>query len=125
MSGQIKFDTALLSHFSKFGFVIIPNFYDAKKEIEPIQSDIYELIGLVAKKYDVKINRPKFTPNTFDIGYLDLISANRDYGSEVYDGVKQIPSFVRLVSSLKNESVFRFFRKNSLPGVAAGVMELE
>jgi hypothetical protein len=34
MSSRIKFDANLLSHFRKFGFVIIPNFYDAKKEIE-------------------------------------------------------------------------------------------
>lgn len=112
-------DDDLLIYFNKFGLVTIPNFYDAKTEIEPIQSDIYKLIGLVAEKYNVKIKRPTFSPETFDIGYLDLISANRAYGGEIYDAVKQIPSFMRLVASLKNERLYSFLRRNSLPGLAA------
>jgi hypothetical protein len=115
-----RLDSDLLSSFNDFGLVVIPNFYDAKTEIEPIQHDIYELIGLVAEKYGIKISRPKFCPETFDAGYLDLISVNRAYGGEVYDAVKQIPSFVRLVSSLKNEKLYSFLRRNSLPGIAAG-----
>ncbi len=108
-------------HFFKLnGFLIIPDFYNVKSEIEPIQKDIYKIIGLVADKYGVKINRPPFSPEHFDAGYIELLGHNRKYGGEIYDAVKQIPAFVRLVSSASNEALFRSLRQNSSPGIAAG-----
>ena len=108
-----------IEFFNHEGYLVIPDFYDAENEIKPIQKDIYNIIGLVADKYDIKLDRPVFSPDTFDNGYLNIIAVNRSYGGEIYDAVKQIPAFIRLVSSEKNEQIFMEIRPISLPGVAA------
>lgn len=105
--------------FNRDGLLIIPDFYDIENDIIPIQNDIYTIIGLVAEKYGIKLDRPAFLPETFDNGYLDIIAINRSYGGEIYDAVKQIPSFIRLLTSKKNEAIFKAIRQHSLPGIAA------
>ena len=108
-----------IESFSKEGYLILPNFYLGDEEIIPIQKAIYDIIGIVAIKYGIKIERQPFTPETFDEGYLEVIKVNRNYGGEIYDAVKQIPAFIRLVSSNKSEAIFQALRPNSFPGIAA------
>ena len=108
-----------IQSFNQEGYLIIPDFYEGEDEITPIQKAVYDIIGIVAKKYSIKIDRPSFSPDTFDEGYLDVIKINRNYGGEIYDAVKQIPAFIRLVSSKKNEAIFKELRPNSFAGVAA------
>lgn len=108
-----------IQSFNQEGYLIIPNFYVGEEEIIPIQKAIYDIIGIVAVKYGIKIDRSSFSPETFDEGYLNIIKVNRSYGGEIYDAVKQIPAFIRLVSEQKNEAIFRALRPNCLPGIAA------
>lgn len=119
MSSQELFSIEQVDSFQRDGYLIIPDFYDLTDEIIPIQRDIYEIIGLVADKYGIKISRNDFSTDTFDEGYLDIIAANRACGGEIYDAVKQIPAFIRLVASKKNEMIFKSLRPKSLPGIAA------
>lgn len=119
MTSQTILTKQQVESFNKDGFLIVPNFYDLENEIIPIQKDIYNILGLVAEKYGIELNRPNFSSETFDAGYVSIIEKNRTYGGEIYDAVKQIPSFLRLVSSKKNEVVFGEIRPNSLPGIAA------
>ena len=119
MSNEAQLTQEQIETFNRDGFIMLPEFYHAKDEIEPIQKVIYDIIGLVADKYGVELNRAVFSPQTFDDGYLDLITVDRSYGGEIYDAVKQIPAFIRLVSSKKHEAVFRAIRPQSLPGIAA------
>lgn len=105
--------------FNQEGYLIIPNFYDLEEDIKPIQRAIYDIIGLVAEKYAIPLERAEFSENSFDQGYVELISKNRICGGEIYDAVKQIPAFIRLVSCKKNEAVFQALRQKSLPGIAA------
>jgi hypothetical protein len=88
--------------------------------IEPIQRGIYDIIGLLLRKYALDIERPAFSADQFDAGYQQLIAADRAYGGEVYDAVKQIPAFMRLVSDAKHEKLFGELRENSNPALAAG-----
>lgn len=106
--------------FRDAGVLIIPDFYDLETEIRPIQQGIYDLIGLLIDKYGLAIERPPFTPGTFDAGFQELIAANRAYGAEIYDAVKQIPAFVRLVGNARHESLFRDLRPGAAPAVAGG-----
>jgi len=108
-----------IEHFNRLGFLIVPDFYDAKHEIEPIQSAIYQIIGLVADKYGIALERPAYSAAVFDSGYLDVIAVNRSYGGEIYDAVKQIPAFIRLLTSHKHEAIFKLLRPQSMPGIAA------
>jgi hypothetical protein len=108
-----------INFFNSEGYLILPGFYDYEKDILPIQKDIYEIIGIVSKKYNIMIARGPFEPNKFDECYLDIIKVNRSYGGEIYDAVKQIPAFIRLVTNSKNDDVFKALRPNSLPGIAA------
>lgn len=108
------------AQFERDGVLILKGFYDLKSQIEPIQRQIYEIIGLIINKYGLSIKRSTFSPERFDSGFQELIRCNRSYGAEVYDAVKQIPAFVRLVSHEAHDNLFRQLRKNALPGVAGG-----
>ena len=84
--------------FERDGYLVVRGFYDLASEIEPIQRAIYDVIGLIMRRHDLPISRRSFQPDTFDEGFQELIAANRRYGGEVYDAVKMIPAFVRLLS---------------------------
>lgn len=101
------------------GFAKIENFYDVEAEILPIQESIWKIIGILLKKYSIPYKQRSFNPATFDAGYQALISVDRSYGGEVYDAVKQIPEFMRLVSSKKNQEIFGALRETDLAGLAA------
>ncbi|TWE09694.1 phytanoyl-CoA dioxygenase PhyH [Pseudomonas sp. AG1028] len=110
-----------LRAFERDGVLVIPGFYDLEKDIVPIQRSIYDIIGLVLDKYHVAVERAPFSAETFDSGYQALIATNRAYGGEVYDAVKQIPAFVRLVAHPGHDLLLRELRgTESIPGVAAG-----
>jgi hypothetical protein len=109
----------LRDEFNRNGIAVIPGFYDVEIEILPIQKAIYEIIGLVMARHGLETRRQPFTPNGFYAGYRELIAANRAYGGEVYDLVKQIPAFLRLISSVRGESLFRQLRDTDLPGIGA------
>lgn len=107
--------------FSRDGVLILPGFYDLQRDILPVQRGIHDIIGLVLDKYRLPIEQKPFSAETFDSGFQALISANRAYGGEVYDAVKQIPGFIRLVAHPLHDQLFRELRgASSIPGVAAG-----
>jgi len=105
--------------FEEKGVLLIPGFYDQDQDIAPIQRAIYEVIGLVAERNGVTLDRKPFAPSHFDDKYLELIAVNRAFGAEVYDAVKQIPSFLRLVSSVRAEALFSTLRRTDMPGIGA------
>lgn len=109
-----------VEEFKRNGVLILRDFYDLERDIRPIQQAIYEIIGLLIAKYKLSIIRPGFEPECFDAGFQEMISINRAYGSEVYDAVKQIPAFIRLVGHPVHERLFRELRVGSVPAVAAG-----
>lgn len=109
-----------VKEFRKNGVLVVSDFYDKKAIVEPIQKGVYDIVGLLIDKYTLDIDRPAFSPETFDAGYRELIATDRGYGGEVYDAVKQIPAFMRLVSSHLHEDLFRELRASSIPGLAAG-----
>jgi hypothetical protein len=111
---------AQIAQFHRDGFLVLPGFYDLQSDIRPVQEGIHHLVGAVADRHGVALARPVFAHEAFDDGFLDLIAGNRAYGSEVYDAVKQIPAFVRLVADPRHEELMRALRPGSLPGIAAG-----
>ncbi len=111
---------AQAAEFHSNGVLILKGFYDLERDICPIQQAIYEIIGLVISKYELPIVRPDFSPKNFDAGFLQLIAINRSYGAEIYDAIKQIPAFIRLVALQVHEQLFLELRTGSMPAVAAG-----
>lgn len=109
-----------VEEFRRNGVLILKGFYDLDRDIRPIQSAIYDIIGLIISKYHLPIIRPAFSLDTFDAGFQQLIATNRAHGSEVYDAVKQISAFIRLIGHSAHEQLFRELRKGSIPAVAAG-----
>ncbi len=105
--------------FHEDGVLLIKSFFDLKQEIEPIQFAVYKIIQILITKYRLPIEQQAFTPQTFDSGYQELIAMNRRYGGEMYDAVKQIPAFLRLVASSRLESLMSQLRATDMPGVAA------
>lgn len=108
------------SEFQRNGVLVLKGFYDLERDIYPIQDAIYKIIGLIISKYDLPIVRPVFAPECFDAGFQQLITINRAYGAEIYDAVKQIPAFIRLVGNPIHEQLFAELRVGSIPAVAAG-----
>lgn len=109
-----------LETFHRDGVVVLRGFYDAQSEILPIQRAIHAVIGLVIEQNGLDIQQEPFTADAFDSGYQELIAHDRRLGGVIYDAVKQIPAFVRLVASQKHEDLIRRIRETDLGGVAAG-----
>lgn len=109
-----------IASFHRNGFLIVEQFYDVQRDIEPIQCGIHTIIGQVYKRHGLADTRPAFSPEHFDAGYLDLIKINRAYGGEVYDAIKQIPAFMRLLGLDSHEKLMRQLRADALPAIAAG-----
>lgn len=109
----------LRERFERDGFLVIHGYFDVEREIRPIQRAIYEIIGLVAARHAIALQRKPFSSEEFDAGYFELVGIDRAFGGEVYDLVKQIPAFLRLVSSEKSECFFRDLRRTDLAGIGA------
>jgi hypothetical protein len=109
-----------IHNFQRDGFLLIKDFYDLERDIVPIQKGIHKVIGQVLKRHSLQDTRGPFIPEHFDEGYQDLIKVNRNYGSEVYDAVKQIPAFMRLLGAVEHETLFHQLRDDAVPAIAAG-----
>ena len=110
---------AMRDEFAEKGYVVVPGFYDEGREVAPIREGARIIIARLADKYGIEA--PVDTPErAMSEGYRALIARDRKIGGEVYDAVKQIPAFMRLVSKHENDEVFRALRPESVPGIAAG-----
>jgi hypothetical protein len=103
--------------FDRDGVVVLKNFYDVEKEIVPILRPIHEIISICLKKYGVSYEQAPFSIENFDDGYLALLAKERRIGGEIYDAVKQIPAFMRLLASEKHEKLVKSLRGTTLAGV--------
>lgn len=113
-----KYD-AKASQFKRDGYVILRGYYDRETLIDPIREGVRSIVAQLCEKYGVKA--PLDTADeAMGPAYLALANANRAWGGEVYDAVKQIPAFMRLVSHSNNDDVFHAFRPGSNAGLAAG-----
>ena len=106
--------------FHEQGFLVIPGFYDLADDIAPIQKGIHQVIGQVLRRHGLPDTRRPFQPDTFDEGFQALIAANRAHGGEVYDAIKQIPAFMRLLGTPRHEALFSQLRAQAIPAIAAG-----
>ena len=111
------FSSIDIDFFEENGYILIKDFYDLDQDIYPILLDIYKLIGLVAERHGHKLNRKPYSPDNFDDGYNELIKINRSYGGEIYDLVKQIPAFLRLISNKKADVLFQSIRNTETSGI--------
>jgi ectoine hydroxylase-related dioxygenase (phytanoyl-CoA dioxygenase family) len=118
MTHSLRLSGQQIAQFLEEGFLVVPGFYDLAHDIEPIQRGIHEIIGQVMKRHGVQDRRPAYSPAEFDAQYQALIAENRSWGAQIYDAVKQIPAFSRLVSHPANEAVMRQLRPGSIPGIA-------
>jgi ectoine hydroxylase-related dioxygenase (phytanoyl-CoA dioxygenase family) len=115
----VKLDMNIAARFAEEGYAVCEGFYNFIDEIKPIQEGIQSIIELVGKKYGIAV--PASTPEeAMAKGYPALIAQNRAYGSEVYDAVKQLPSFVSLVASGRNVALFEKLRVGATTGIAGG-----
>ncbi|KGF69320.1 hypothetical protein LL06_11500 [Hoeflea sp. BAL378] len=105
--------------FESEGYLLIKGFFDREREIAPIQRDAYAIIGLVAERHGVDLARTGFDPESFDRDYYRLLEVDRRFAGEVYDLAKQIPSFLRLISSETSEALFRELRGTDHAGIGA------
>ena len=109
-----------IKDFNENGVLVLRNFYNYEEDIKPIQHDIYKIIDIIVSKYNLDVKREPFSGENFFNGYLDVIKYNRSYGGEIYDAIKQLPSFIRLVSNKKNEDLYKQIRKSNSVGIGLG-----
>ncbi len=106
--------------FRRDGLLLIRGHYHPERDIAPIQRGIHGIIAALIAREGLGTAQAPFSPATFDSGYQDLIRHERKLGGEVYDAVKQVPAFMRLVADARNEQLMRELRGTDLPGLAAG-----
>lgn len=106
--------------FHRDGLLLVRGFYDVERDIIPIQRGIHGIIARILGRENLAISQPPFASETFDAGYQAIIAHDRRLGGEIYDAVKQIPAFMRLVSCERNEQLLRELRATDQPGLAAG-----
>jgi len=111
--------TGQLAAFARDGFVVLPDFYE-RAEIEAVQRGIHQIISLLIGQHQLAIEQSPFAPETFDARFQALLAHDRALGGVVYDAVKQIPAFIRLVASTRHEAVVRQVRGTNAPAIAAG-----
>lgn len=107
-----------IAQFQQDGVLVLRSAYETT-DIEVIQRGIYDVIGRVMQRHRIADLRRPFSPARFDDGYNAMILQNRVLGAEVYDAVKQIPAFIRLLSHPLHEELMRRLRPGSHPGIAA------
>ena len=107
-----------LNQFENEGFVYLPSFYDLENEILPIQKDIYQLISILIKNYNLSIEQETFSSQTFDSGLNELLKNHRELVSTIYDAVKKIPSYMKFACSQKNEEIAKMLLKTKFVGFA-------
>lgn len=119
MSELLPLSDERIAAFHRDGYVVLPGFYD-RREIEPIWRDAHRIIGLVIERHGLDVKQAPYAPETFEASFLEVVAKDRSYGGEIYDAVKQIPAFVRIVCGDKHDAAFRQLRPGSFPAVAAG-----
>jgi len=106
--------------FRRDGVLVVRDFYEIAAQLLPIQAGIHNVIGQVMARHGLTDSRSPFDPENFDDGYATLIGKKRSWGGDVYDAVKQIPAFIRLLADPRHEQVFAQLRPGSAPAIAAG-----
>ena len=108
-----------INKFREDGFLILEDFYDLH-HINDIRVSIHNIIDILIDHHELNIEKSIFRPEYFDDSYIELLNLDRAHGAVVYDAVKQIPAFNRIVNCEKNQQLFSLLRPKSLPAVAAG-----
>lgn len=106
-----------IEQFNRDGVLVLKGFYDLEQEIMPIQKAIYGILGLVIKQKGLTIKQAGFSPDSFDDVFLDIIRDDRTTGGIIYDAIKQIPAFMRLLSNSKNEVLYSQLRQTDNAGI--------
>ena len=120
MNARSKLTTTSLSVFKRDGVLVIPGFYDVHNDIRPIQYGIFQIIGQVLKRHGISMERTPFQGSNFDDCFESILKLDRSMCGEIYDAVKQIPAFLRLLADRRHEDLFRALRPDSIPAIAGG-----
>lgn len=116
---NISLQNEQVRQFEQDGVLVLRSVYD-RADVMAIQRGIYDIIGRVMQRHKLTDTRKPFSPETFDDGFVAMINNNRAYGSEVYDAVKQIPAFIRLLSHPFHEQLMLQLRPGCQPGIVGG-----
>ena len=108
-----------IAQFHRDGVLAVKAAYDPA-DVAAVQRGIHAVIGRVMQRHGIEDRRRPFAGERFDEDYNALIGRQRSYGAEIYDAVKQIPAFLRLLSNPMHEDLMQQLRPHSHPGIAAG-----
>lgn len=106
--------------FHDQGYLLLRDFYCTETQIRPIQEHIYRMISMLIEQSSLAVHQKKFQCESFDNGYQELIADDRRWGGVLYDAVKQIPAFQRLICNPIHEQVIMELRESSAVGVGSG-----
>jgi Phytanoyl-CoA dioxygenase (PhyH) len=117
--GQEMTAERLQGLYAEHGVLVLRGFYDQEADIAPVLEDIRRIIELVAAKYGIDADCSTSLAAMTE-GYRAVIGVDRRFGGEVYDAVKQSPSFIRLLADRRHEDLYRTIAPGCVPGIAAG-----
>jgi hypothetical protein len=107
-----------IAMFQREGFLLLRDFY-AFDLVQEVCLGVYDVIGQVMCRHSIPDHRPSFSIENFDHSYNALIEKNRQLGSEIYDAVKYIPAFWKLVADPSHSELMKQLRLNAMPAVAS------
>ena len=107
-----------IAAYREHGYIYVTDFYDYETEIKPIQEDIFRLIGMLAKQYDIPLGERRFSCETFDEGLQYLIKHHRPVVGVLYDAVKKLPNYVRLAAHPRHDAYGRVLMQSQFVGFA-------
>ncbi len=120
MDDEVYLSAADRAEFAANGVLVLRQFHDVATEIAPIQRALAKIVDLVGSRHGVVLPRFSDDPALFDAAYGALLAADRRYAAEVYELAKQIPDFLRLVSSERSERLFKELRATDIAGIGVG-----
>ncbi len=111
--------TVLRDTFERDGFVVLRQWLDLEREVEPLQRELGMLIEHAARACGTRYDLPDDSAE-FDRGYLELVAAHPEVQPLVYDMAKNLVAFQRLIVSERLAGLFRALRGTQLAGTAPG-----
>lgn len=107
-----------LDFFQDQGYLYIKNIWN-DNEVLPVLRDIHRIIALLLLRENIEYKQKEFNAIDFDDGLHNLLKKNRALGGVVYDAVKKIPSYIKLIADSRFETISKFLLGTDFVGFVA------
>lgn len=106
------------SSFKREGFLLIKSFYKFEM-IKSLQDDIRSLLCIIMKRFDLENLLDEIEAMPYEMFYTKFVKVCPQAHKVLYDSIKNLPSFLQIVTNLESLSLVRKLLSEQLIGIAA------